>query len=309
MNLHRLRFFLEVARHRNFSRVAEAMHVTQPAVSSQLRRLEEDLGVRLFWHAGRVTRLTEAGEALKSYAERILALAEEATLVVQEFGEMKRGHLRLAATTTPGTYLLPQLLGAFRNEWPNLEMTLTVGNHAEIIAQLVDFNVDLAVIAGSPGDQPALHSTPILDDELGLIAAPDSDLALRNDWEAEDLANETFFLRERGSGTLEVLETRMKPVAIHLNTVIQLPGTEAIKQAVMAGQGYAIVSTLAIRRELKDGTLVLLDTPWPRVKRRIHLVYHKSKFITPMIQRFIELVSDARNSVLAVGPGNGISER
>ena len=298
MNLHRLKFFLEVARHRNFSRVAEAMHVTQPAVSSQLRRLEEDLGVRLFWHAGRVTRLTEAGEALKNYAERILALAEEATLVVQEFGEMKRGHLRLAATTTPGTYLLPQLLGAFRNEWPNLDMTLTVGNHSDIVRQLVDFNVDLAVVAGSPGDQPALHSSPILDDELCLIASPSSMLASNSEWEAEDLADLPFFLRERGSGTLEVVKTRMKPVAIHLRNVIQLPGTEAIKQAVMNGQGYAIVSTLAVRREIEAGTLVQVDTPWPRVRRRIHLVYHKSKLITPMIQRFIELVSDARNSQL-----------
>jgi DNA-binding transcriptional LysR family regulator len=290
INLHGLRVFLEVARTRNFSRAAEELGVTQPAVSAQVRRLEKDLGVRLFWQSGRSTYLTEAGEALQTYAERLVALAAEARATISEFADLKRGHLRLAATTTPGTYLLPQLLGEFRREWPQLEISLSVGNHAFVVSQLEGFHADLALVAGAIRRHPALTSSKLMQDDLLLIAGAASELATRSDLLPSDLRTERFFLREKGSGTLDVVTTRLRPARVRLDNVIELPSTEAIKQAVMAGLGYAIVSRLAIERETRRGDLVIVPAPWLNLRREIHLVFHRSKFMSPMMRRFIQLI-------------------
>ena len=290
INLHGLRVFLEVARTRNFSRAAEELGVTQPAVSAQVRRLEKDLGVRLFWQAGRSTYLTEAGEALKTYAERLVALAAEARATVGEFADLKRGHLRLAATTTPGTYLLPQLLGEFRREWPQLDISLTVGNHAFVVSQLEGFHADLALVAGAIRRHPSLTSTRLMQDDLVLIAGAASELATRSDWLPAELRTERFFLREQGSGTLDVVTAHLRPSKVRLDNVIELPSTEAIKQAVMAGLGYAIVSRLAVEREARRGDLVILPAPWLSLSREIYLVFHRSKFMSPMMLRFIQLI-------------------
>lgn len=292
INLHGLQVFLEVARAQNFSRAAERLGVTQPAVSAQVRRLERDLGVRLFWQTGRATFLTEAGKALQSYAERLIALASEARATIGEYAELKRGHLRLATTTTPGTYLLPQLLGEFRQERPQLEISLSVGNHAFVVAQLEGFEADLAIVAGAIRRHPALTSTRLMRDQLVLIGKAGMGLATHADWGPQDLREERFFLRELGSGTLDVVREGLRPSKVRLDNVLVLPSTEAIKQAVMAGLGYAIVSSLAIERELRHGELVALPAPWLDLSRDVFLVFHRSKFISPMMRRFIELVEE-----------------
>lgn len=291
LNLHRLRLFLSVVQHGSYTRAAQALHISQPAISAQIRRLEKDMGVRLLWQSGRQTRLTEEGEALWEYAQRIVGLCDEAIEVMNEYRSMKRGRLRIAATTTPGVYLLPPILGNLSEENPLLTIEFKIGNYSQVLTQLLNFEHDVAVVAGTKPDHPDLQVIHLTDDALIPVGSPRSLLAQLPLVPADEFARQRLLVREPGSGTREAVDRLFHDLAIEPVNIVELPNNEAIKQAVVANMGYAILPRSVVEEELNRGALRELEAPDLHCSRSVWLVYRKGKFVSPSVRRFFEALS------------------
>ncbi|MGN6697643.1 MAG: LysR substrate-binding domain-containing protein, partial [Thermomicrobiales bacterium] len=244
LDLHKLRVFAAVAEHEHYSRAADALRISQPALSVHVRDLERYFGVALFERAGRNVRLTDAGRLVQDYARRILALTVEMDEAVEDLRGLRAGQLRLGASTTIGEYLLPDALAAFRRQYPGVEVAVEIANTARIADRLRHGELHLGVI-GEPLANPDLELTPYRDDELVLIVPPDHPWATQTITIA-DLGTAQFVVREAGSATREVAEAALNAAGVRRTEALELGGTEAVKGAVAAGLGVAFVSACAV---------------------------------------------------------------
>ncbi len=297
MTLHQLRIFVTVARQRGFTRAAEELHLTQPAVSVQVRELERHLGATLFDRAGRAIRLTEAGAELLSYAERIGALADEARLAMEEFEGLKRGNVALASVSTAGAYVLPPLLGAFRERNPGIRIRLEVANRATCQERLLRSEVDI-VVMGRPPEQIPHEAAPFLADELVIIAAPSHALARAKAIPGDRLAKEPFVFRERGSGTRMNAEEFLRQRGISASVGLELGDNSAVKEAVAAGLGVALLSRHAIRMELALGRLTVLDVQGLPLRRQWYVVHREHQRLSRAVFAFKAFLLASAESLL-----------
>src|SRR5712692_597636 len=230
LNLHQLATFQSVARHRSYVRAAKELHFSQPAVSAQMRQLEESLGVKLFDQIGRTTYLTQAGKELLLYCEKIFSVIDEAIETMEALSSPETGHLSVGADTTVGTYVIPNLLGKFLQSFPAVEITLDVLNRAALVDALVDNRVDLAVMGTVPAEIPVVIE-PFAPNELVLIAAPTHRLAGCKQVSFTELAREHFLLREEGSGTRAALERIFQEAACPSRSVCIWATTAPLNRA------------------------------------------------------------------------------
>lgn len=267
----RLKVFRAVAEHLNFHKAAEHLFLTQPAVTLQVKALEEDLGVRLFDRTGGRISLTAQGSILLSYARKIAALATEAEQTLGGRDGKASGHLSLGVSTTIAQYVLPRLLGAFLAEYPAIQFSLKSGNTSEIVQLLIDGKVAIALIEGPARDR-GIRSEPFMEDELLLITP--------RQFEVDRLTGSQFvasslLLREQGSGSRRVVESTLEKAGFKLKSfkkIIDLDSTEAIKSAVEAGFGIGFVSRWAISKELELGTLKVAQVMGLKITRNFSLV-------------------------------------
>ena len=252
MNLHQLEIFRAVAERGSVSRAAEALFLSQPGVSLQIKALEKSLGLQLFEKHGRTLRLTEAGHELLKYSERIFALLDETRQVMEELGGATRGTVKVAASTTAGIYVVPPALGAFHRANPQIKLTLDVVNRITAQERLLNDEVDLAVMGLIEHPQD-LEVEAFAPNELVVIAAPDNPLTRRRQIPLEALAGETLLLREQGSGTRTDVEAMLKERGIEVSIMMELRSSGAIKQAVAAGLGVAVMPLGALELELLAG--------------------------------------------------------
>jgi DNA-binding transcriptional LysR family regulator len=297
MNRNHVALFRAVAAAGGFSRAAEVVHVSQPAISMQIAELEESLGTALFERLPRGVRLTEAGTILYSYSRRIAALETEAERALDELRGLQRGRLALGASTTIGSYLLPALLGKFRRDHPAVELELTIGNTEEIKNRLKDHTLDIGLTEGVPPESAELSVRVFYEDELIVIAPPDHPLTLRNKQgrrkliTARQLSAHPMILREEGSGTRAVVERALAARGAAIgNIALTLSSTEAIKRAVTAGLGLAIVSRLTVSLELRNGMLVELPIRDLAVRRSLHQLTLRARQLSPSSEAFSELL-------------------
>lgn len=269
----RLKVFRAVAENLNFHKAAERLFLTQPAVTLQIKALEQDLGVRLFDRtAGRIS-LTSQGSILLGYASKMAALAAEAE---QELGGKDgkvSGPLSLGVSTTIAQYVLPRLLGAFLTDYPGVEFSLRSGNTSDIVELLLDGKVAIGLIEGPARDR-GIRSEPFMQDELALIAPHQFEL---DQMSGNQFLASTLLVREQGSGSRRVVETALEKAGFKLKSfrkVIELDSTEAIKSAVEAGLGIGFVSRWAISKELELGTLKVLKASGVKITRHFALVTH-----------------------------------
>ena len=261
MNLNHLFLFRAVAEAGSFSRAAKSVHISQPAISMQVAELEAQLDLILFRRLPRGVKLTAAGQLLFGYAQRLGALADEARRAMAEVKGLRRGRLSIGASTTIGVYLLPDLLGEYRRRYPDIDLQFFIANTEEIVNRLVDGTLDAGLTEGLPPNRDDLESVIFLRDELVPIVRPDH---LRLDAGSEpltlrELCAEPIILREPGSGTRDVIEGALAKRRQKLQRIAMVLGsTEAIKRAVAAGLGVAIVSHLTIQAELALGRLAIL---------------------------------------------------
>ncbi len=285
INLHQLATFQVVAKHCSYVRAAEELHFSQPAVSAQIRQLEETMGVKLFDKIGRKTHLTQAGEELYLYSQKIFSLIDETVETMDALASPHSGRLSVGADTTVGTYVIPNLLGKFRQTYPKVEITLEVINPTPLIEELVNNRIDMAIMSKTPTDIP-VFSAPFAHNELVLVAPPTHRLAGCVRVPFEDMAREKFLLREQGSGTRSALEGAFRDAGFPLQVSMQVGNNSAIKQSVAAGLGIALISRVALDMELETNRLVILDVEGFPLMRQWLLVHLKEKNLPATARAF-----------------------
>lgn len=267
----RLRVFRTVAEHLNFREAAEHLFLTQPAVTQQIKALEEDLGIRLFDRAGNRVALTSQGSVLLAYAKKIATLVSDAEQELAAPDGKSSGELSLGVSTTIAQYVLPRLLGAFLDEHPRVQFSLHSGNTDAIVQLLLDNKLLLGLIEG-PARERGIRTEPFMQDELVLITPP----AFESDHISRDqLVSSNLLMREHGSGSRRVVEIALKKAGLKLRgfkKVMDLDSTEAIKSAVEAGLGIGFVSRWAISKELDLGLLKVAQVADLKVARNFSLI-------------------------------------
>jgi LysR family transcriptional regulator, transcriptional activator of the cysJI operon len=267
----RLKVFRAVAEHLNFRKAAEQLFLTQPAITLQIKALENDLGMRLFDRTGGKITLTRQGSVLLGYANKLAILAGEAERQIGRSEGSVSGELALGASTTIAQYVLPKLIGAFQNEYPKIQFSLRSGNTSQIVRFLLEGKVALGLIEG-PARERGVRTEPFMEDELVLITAPSFD---SNRVAPGQFAGMSLLIREQGSGSRHVVELALEKAGFKLKAfekVMELDSTEAIKSAVEAGLGVGFVSRWAIAKELELGTLKVAEVSGVRVARRFTLI-------------------------------------
>lgn len=268
--LHLLRLFAAVADQGGVSRAAETLHISQPAVSKGVRQLEEQLGIALLDRVHGRVKLTEAGTALAARARELFAVERVAEEELRALRGLRRGTLTVGASTSVATYHLPPLLAAFHRRYPDISLSLTSANTRAIVELLGARELDIAMIEG-PTEDARVRAVPWKEEELILIAAASHRFtSRRRPVNADEFADELFIVREPGSGTREVAETILRAAGFAMRRTLELGSTEAIKQAVAADLGVALVSTAAAADQLALGRLRAVSCAVPqRAFRRV----------------------------------------
>jgi DNA-binding transcriptional LysR family regulator len=285
INLHQLATFQVVAKHCSYVRAAEELHFSQPAVSAQIRQLEESLGVKLFDKIGRRTHLTQAGEELYFYSRKIFSLIDETLDTMEALRSPHYGKLSVGADTTVGTYVIPRVLGKFRQMYPEVEITLEVVNHNYLVEALINNRIDMAIMGRVPQEVP-FFVAPFALNELVIVAPPTHRLAHCQRIPFAELAREHFLLREVGSGTRAALEGAFQEAGLPLQVSMQVGNNSAIKQGVQAGLGIALISRVALDMELETNRLVILDVEGFPIIRQWRLLHLKEKNLSATARAF-----------------------
>jgi DNA-binding transcriptional LysR family regulator len=302
-----LRIFAAVAKHLSFTRAAEALQLTQPAVSMQVKALEVLAGLPLLERAGRGVALTEGGHELLRRAQAILRELDAAGEAFAALRGLERGRVAIAVVST-AKYFSPKLVALFSKAHPGVELRLAVHNREVVIEQLVSNEVDLAIMGTPP---PHLETTafPFAKHPLVVIAAPDHPLAGGRKVPVKALASETFLVREPGSGTRAALERFLAEHRLRPAATTEISSNETIKQAVMAGMGIAFMSRHAIGLELAAGELVMLPVEGLPIVRAWNLVHRTEKRLSPAALAFKEFVLKEGRAFLAAWPGGSGQDR
>lgn len=274
LNLHHLRVFLRVAELRGFSRAAESLRLSQPAVSKSVRELERQVQATLFDRSAGAHRLTDAGTALFMRARELFAVERTAEEELRRIRGLEGGVLRIGASTTIATYLLPSYLARFRGEHPGVALRVVTANTRDIALAVLERRIEVSLVEG-PVDDPRLQVLPWREDELVVIAPTSDPLAKKRRVTLSDIAAAPFISRERGSGTRKVAEAALASRGVSLEIVLRLSSTEAIIRAVAAGVGLAIVSRSAIEDQVALERIAILrirEMSFPRALNELRLV-------------------------------------
>jgi len=290
ITLRQLQVFEAAARLGGYTRAAETLHLSQPAVSMQIRQLEEQSGMPLFDQIGKKVHLTDAGRTLYNHAQSILAQVHEAQLELEEMRGVRRGQLNITIAST-ANYFAPRLLAAFCQRHPEVKVSLDVSNREHILELLNETDKDLAIM-GRPPEASDLVAHPFMENPLVVIAAPDHPLAQARNIPLARLNEETFISREIGSGTRMATERFFDEAGTRLTTAMEMSSNEAIKQAVQAGLGLGVVSVHTLEMELALGRLVILDVQGFPILRHWYAVHRQGKRFSAVAQAFLNFVMD-----------------
>ncbi|MDX2457187.1 MAG: LysR family transcriptional regulator [Gammaproteobacteria bacterium] len=291
-----LQIFESVARHLSYTRASEELHLTQPAVSMQIKQLEQSVGLPLFEQLGKKVFLTDAGYEFNRYSSAITTQLNELKQVVDEMKGLKRGRLTIAVAST-ANYFVPRLLAAFCQQHGEVTVSLEVTNREQLLKGLVENRTDL-VIMGQPPRDMELVAERFMDNPLVIIAPPDHPLAKAQQIPLKRLLEETFLVREEGSGTRSAVQRFFTANQLALSTPMEMSSNEAIKQGVEAGLGLGIVSLHTLAMELALKRLVILDVVKFPIMRYWHIVHRSGKRLSLVAQGFQQFVKEESRRIL-----------
>lgn len=281
ITLRQLEVFAEVLKSGSTTQASQMMALSQSAVSAALTDLEGQLGVQLFDRVGKRLMVNEHGRLLYP---RVVALLEQASEVEQLF-RGDNGAIRIYASSTIGNYILPEIIAHYRHDFPDLPLELSVGNSQDVINAVTDFRVDIGLIEG-PCHTGDIITEPWLEDELVVFSAPGNPL-LSTAVTLEHLASAPWILRERGSGTRELVDYLLLSHLPQFRLGMELGNSEAIKHAVRHGMGISCLSRRVIAEQLEAGTLVEVNLPLPRLVRTLYRIHHRQKHLSSALMRFL----------------------
>jgi len=284
ITLRQLKVFDAVALHTSYSRAAEYLHLSQPAVSMQIKQLEEAVGLPLFDQIGKKIYMTEAGHELQRYSSHILQQLTEAESVFSDMKGLRQGKLMITVATT-ASYFMPQLLGEFNRRFPGITISLDVANREVLLQRLARNETDVAIM-GRPPAGLGLEAVSFMENPLVVIAPPQHPLAREQAIPLSRLQQETFLVREQGSGTRIAMERFFSEQGIRLSKGSEMSTNEAIKQAVQAGMGLGILSLNTVTLELETHRLTVLDAEGFPILRHWYVVHREGKRLSTVAQAF-----------------------
>ena len=289
MDLWQLNIFCKVIELKGFSKAGNAVHLSQPTVSSHIKDLETHFECQLIDRLGKKAVPTKAGELLYSYAHKLIALRDEAESAMAEFHGDIKGRLVIGGSTIPGEYILPKHIGAFTVDYPRVSISLKIGDTENIIQDVLAGFLELGIVGAETSDK-RIYQEKLIEDEMKLIVTADHKWAEKKSIRPDLLYKEPFILRESGSGTLKSIKLSFKEKVgsiDDLNVVAEMGSTEAVIQGIKSKVGVSILSTIAVAEELKTGTLKALTVSRLNLKRSFYLITHKHRSPSPLCKAFI----------------------
>jgi len=289
MEMAQLEYFSKVVQERSFSKAADRVYRTQPAVSIAIRRLEEEIGLPLLDRSQKTPVLTEAGQVVYDYAQRILALRDQVGQAISELQSLKRGRVRVGANESTSLYLLPDLILAFRDQHPEVKVEIYRHVSSRLPREVLERNVDFALMASEPADRD-LEAFPVLKDELVLIMSPKHPLAGRSAVKVKDLGKESFVAHNVKSGSrLKVIEAFARQHT-PLNIAIELATIETIKRFVQKRVGLAFVPRMCVREELERGVLASVPVRGLTHNRILWAAHRRGSSFSPAAAAFLKVL-------------------
>jgi DNA-binding transcriptional LysR family regulator len=285
-----LETFCRVADLKSFSKAADDLFLTQPTVSGHILSLEKSLSLRLFDRTSREVRLTPAGKVFLGYASKILSFRKDLLNALSEFSQGIAGELSLGASTIPGEYLLPKLMGHFKKEYPHSIISLKIGDTSEVVQYVLQDNVEFGMV-GAKLNHPSLHYEKYEEDEIVVAASPDHPLTRKKRVTLDELLKEPWIIREEGSGTQVAVEKALRKRGKSLkqfHVVMEMGSSSSVKEGVKAKLGLAFLSKRAAEEEFTQGVLsrIAVDGIEP-VSRQIYIVSHLRRTLSPIGMEFL----------------------
>ena len=281
--------FIAVAEKRNFSRAAEELHMTQPSVSQQIQLLEKHLGAKLFIRTNKFVQLTKAGEIVYLHAKEITSLYKRMSTLVNDLMNEASGHIKIGASYTFGEYVLPQIVAKMKNLYPDVTPSVQIGNTREISQAVLSHQIDVGIVEGEVVHQN-MNIKAVSTDELYIIAGTKYGLPFNHEVPISLLEEQTWIVREEGSGTREATERLFQTLSIRPNHLIEFGSTQLIKEAVEAGMGITYLSELTVKKEKLLNTINYLKVEGTPIKRNFSILTDPVQLQTKSVEVFIELI-------------------
>jgi DNA-binding transcriptional LysR family regulator len=294
MDLWQLNIFCKVIELKSFSKAGKAIRLSQPTISSHIKDLEDHFDCRLIDRLSKEAVPTKAGELLYDYAKRMLALRDETETALAEYNGKIRGRLVIGGSTIPGTYLMPQLVADFKKKYPDVIVSLVIGDTDHIIESILNGNLELGIV-GAKAETKKITQKKLIEDEMRLIVPVGHRWAGEKRVSLKRLVSEPFILRERGSGTLKSLDQSLSGCGHSiedLNVVAELGSTQAICQGIKTGAGVSVISTLAAAEDLQMGKLNALEVDGLDLKRNFYLTRHRYRSPSPLSEAFVQFLKE-----------------
>jgi DNA-binding transcriptional LysR family regulator len=292
MDLWQLNIFCKVVELKGFSSAGNAVHLSQPTISSHIKDLENHFECQLIDRLGKKVVPTKAGELLYRYARKLIALRDETEAAMAEFHGKIKGRLVIGGSTIPGGYILPKCIGAFTTVYPEVTISLIIGDTDQIIQDVLSGSPEFGIV-GAKTSNKNIYQEKLIEDEMRLIVTSDHKWANEKHVSPDWIFKEPFIVRERGSGTLKSIKLSLKEKGYsseNLNIIAELGSTEAVIQGIKSKVGISILSTIAVAEELKAGTLKALTIKKLNLKRSFYLITHKQRSPSPLCNAFINFL-------------------
>ena len=297
LNFRQLMVFYEVAKTGSLSSAAENLFLTQPAVTWQIKNLEESLGLKFFERSGRKIMLTGEGKVLYDFADQIFRLAHQAEEAIEDLKDSKLGTLRIDSVFTFGDYYLPVVLDEFHKKYPKIELLVNTGNTSQVIENTLLRKNDIAFVASYP-ENDKLVAQEFISDLLVGIVFPDHPFAMRESITLRELHGQPCILREQGSSPRKILDELFKKKGVSPAVIMELASTLAIKKAVESGLGMAILSRQAVREEVQAHLLRELRFADEEIIYKFYLIHHKDKYFSKILRAFIAVAHETSRNIL-----------
>ena len=289
INFNQLRVFYQAAKDGNFTLAAAKLHITQPAVTAQVKLFEEFCNLRLFKRKGRKVYLTDDGKALCEYAQKIFKYEKELENAIEDMKELKRGVLRLGTTKTYARYFMPFLITDFRQAYPHIKIHLDEGSSLDMIHSLLDFRNEVAIVARAE-DHPDVCFIPFSQEDLVLILSPDHHLTQKNAISVKELVHEPIIMKETGSGTRRLVNELFAQNNVVPNVLMETSNTEFIKQLVQRGDGVSFVVREAAAAELQGGKLATVPLIEHKMRLDVSIAYLKNQHLSTTAKAFLNVL-------------------
>lgn len=298
MDLHYLEIFNSIAKYSSFKKASEILHISQPALSIQIKKLENQTNLKLFYKTGNQIYLTEDGLMLYQHTKKIFTLVEEMENYISNRSDYIGGTISLGGSNTPGTYILPIAIGEMKKQYPAVMYNLHIANTSEITTLIENGSLDIAVNGGNCNYSGFIYVEKLFDDKLVVVASPSHRLCQNEHISVDDLAEESFVVHEKTSQLYTSFRTFMKEFGIPENISMYLGSIDAIKNAVQANLGISIMPYFAVKSEIENGLLKELDFGYEKYDYPYNLIYNTNKKLSPATQKFIEVLKElCRNLV------------